>query len=83
MTGARTTIVDGNANDRILQVFAPATLTLSGMTLRNGDAVHGGGSTEKGGGAIANESVVFLSDVTLSGNNAEAGGALKNFALSG
>ncbi len=40
--GAATTIIDGQAADRIFTSFADATVAIRGVTLRNGKAVGGG-----------------------------------------
>ncbi|MBT8102465.1 MAG: right-handed parallel beta-helix repeat-containing protein, partial [Gammaproteobacteria bacterium] len=70
--GARTTIIDGNANYRIIDFPANVgTLTLSDLTLRNGNV------PTQAGGAIRNlDNPVFLTDVSLIGNTAEDGGAV-------
>ena len=72
--GARTTIINGNANDRIFDLISNlGDLTLSDMTLRNGNS---GGAD---GGAIKNvDNTLTLTDVTLSGNTAAGrkGGAI-------
>jgi hypothetical protein len=70
--GARTTIIDGNGNDRIFDLLANAAdLALSDITLRNGDPQGGDG------GAILNtDNTVTLTDVRLTGNTADKGGAI-------
>jgi uncharacterized repeat protein (TIGR01451 family) len=72
--GARTTIIDGNANDRIFHVPANVgSLTLSDMTLRNGNA-----DGNDGGAILNSDNTVTLTDVTLTGNSAagKKGGAI-------
>jgi hypothetical protein len=56
---------------RILEVSAPGSLSLSGVTVRNG-------STTALGGAILNAGLLQLANVVLSGNAAANGGALAN-----
>ncbi len=75
---AVTTIVDGGAIDRILDVPADAALEAVGLTLRNGRA-------SEGGGAVRNQGVLFLTRVAVSGNStvgADApGGGILSFGL--
>jgi LysM repeat protein len=66
--GAGTTVIDGNANDRVFQVLSGATLTLADLTITNG-RVSG-----LNGGGILNGAVLTLSGVALLGNTAAAGG---------
>ena len=73
--GARSTIIDGNGTDRIFDLKSSnGDLSLSGMTLRNGDAQN------NDGGAIQNtDNTITLTDVWLTGNTASPdakGGAI-------
>src|SRR5262249_31767086 len=70
--GAATTIVDGNQLDRVFHIAAGVSVTLSGLTVRNGNrATNGGG--------IENEGTLTLNDSTVSGNQADtAGGGIYN-----
>lgn len=71
-TGATTTIIDGNRNDRVLDVHAGARVVVSGVTITNGttpdgkdDPVAGGGDAEPGGGVRnAGDLWLVMSDVT-------------------
>ena len=42
--GAATTIIDGNANDRIFQLMAGVTAVISKVTIRNGNGGSDGGA---------------------------------------
>ena len=68
--GAGSTIIDGNAIDRVFHVLIGTTATLSDVTIRDGDA--GGGD----GGGIWNESNLTLNGVTMTSNAANNGGAI-------
>jgi CSLREA domain-containing protein len=70
-----TTIVDGNAADRVFDVFnSAARVTISGLTIRNGNP----GPTAYGGG-MYNSSTTTLSDVIVSGNTTGvSGGGIEN-----
>ena len=57
ITGAdpRTTIIDGNDLDRVFDIYAPATVQLSNITVRNGNLVPvGGGIYNRGDLTITN-----------------------------
>jgi hypothetical protein len=68
--GAASTIIDGNALDRVFD-FIAGTSELSGVTVRNGN-------TNSNGGGILNHSNLTLSDLTISGNTANHGGGIDN-----
>ncbi|MGH7893121.1 MAG: choice-of-anchor Q domain-containing protein [Candidatus Binatia bacterium] len=68
--GAATTIVDGNDTDRVFHVAAP--LTLSGVTIRNGNGVTYGGAIL----AFAAGEVLSLTDSQIAGSKAVHGGGL-------
>ncbi|MDH3553881.1 MAG: CSLREA domain-containing protein, partial [Gammaproteobacteria bacterium] len=68
--GAGSTIIDGNSIDRVFHVLVGTTVTISDVTIRDGDA----GGVD--GGGIWNESNVTLSNVTMSNNSARDGGAI-------
>jgi CSLREA domain-containing protein len=59
---AATTIVDGGAIDRVLDVPAGVSLTVRGTTLRNGRAAQGGG-------AVRSQGELVLTRVAVSGNS--------------
>jgi hypothetical protein len=67
--GAALTSLDAHGAGSVVSVEDGAALTLSGITLRGGDASRGGGLTCLG-------AVVTLNGVTISGNHAEDGGGL-------
>ena len=71
--GNATTIIDGNDIDRILHALSGATVTVSGVTLRNGDSgPNDGGAVANGGGNVT------LVGVVMTQNIAEDGGAIDN-----
>lgn len=74
--GAARTIIDGGQIDRVLAVYSPGSLEISGVTIRNGRA-RGGQSGPQGGG-IANEGTLTLIGVVVSGNAATFGGGIGN-----
>ncbi|MGB5353751.1 MAG: choice-of-anchor Q domain-containing protein, partial [Woeseia sp.] len=71
--GARTTIIDGGGIDRIFQTrTATVTFTINDVTLRNGDA-----QGSQGGAVYIQNGAGILNDVTLTGNTASDGGAIR------
>jgi CSLREA domain-containing protein len=70
--GREATIVDGLGADRVFHVVGSSALTLSNLTIRNGDA------TGSIGGAIfqVGPSPLMLSGVRLEDNHADTGGAV-------
>ncbi len=58
--GQATTIIDGNATDRVFDVRPSATVEISGMTVRNGNpgSGHGGGIANNGGPLTLKNSTV-------------------------
>jgi len=72
--GAATTIIDGNNTDRIFETIGAATLTISDVTLRNGNpgAAANGGAINTAGGSI-----LTLNNVTITANTSGLeGGAI-------
>jgi len=65
--GADQTILDGNGADRVLQVYWDRTVTVEGVTVRNG-------RTTEWGGGIYNVGTLSLTGSTVSGNTAERSG---------
>ncbi|WNM57809.1 DUF4347 domain-containing protein [Candidatus Nitrospira allomarina] len=66
--GATTTIIDGNANERVFETTGSSTTTMSGITIQNG--------RESGNGAgvyVNNSSILNLSDAILTNNNGTGG----------
>jgi uncharacterized repeat protein (TIGR01451 family)/CSLREA domain-containing protein len=68
--GQATTIVDGQAADRVFDINTGITVNMSGLTVRNGDI--GGGD----GGGIRNDGSLTLTNVTVSDNVATKGGGI-------
>ena len=71
--GAPTTIINGNAIDRVFHVFANTTTT--GVTVQGGNL---GTSTEGGGIYIDNAAVVNLTEVAIQNNTGKHGGGIYN-----
>jgi hypothetical protein len=69
--GASTTIVDGNAAGRVLAQNG-GTLTITGMTLRNGNGDTGG----DGGAVLANGNALTFNGSVVSGSTANDGGGM-------
>lgn len=71
--GADVTIVNGNQLDRVFEVFSPANPIISGITVRNGNAMDGGG--------IKNHGTTWISDTVIIDNRATAGGGVYNSGI--
>ncbi len=72
--GQATTIIDGNATDRVFDVRPSATVEISGVTVRNGNPVSG-----HGGGIANNGGPLTLKNSTVTDNRtAGAGGGFYN-----
>ncbi len=69
--GARLTIVDGGAIDRVFDVIG-GTAAISSLTIANGD---GGGNA---GGGVRNSATVTLTDVAVTGCRGKDGGGVFN-----
>jgi CSLREA domain-containing protein len=69
--GAATTIIDGGAIDRVFDLVSPANITISGVTIRNGNpgAAAGGGAFNTGGGTT-----LTLNHAIIANNTAPAEG---------
>jgi hypothetical protein len=63
--GASVITVSGNHARQVFNTPAPFTVTISGLTIANGNAVNGGG--------IANGGALTITSCTLSGNSANGG----------
>lgn len=71
--GASSTIIDGNAIDRVVEIRPGATVDIAGVTIQNGDANgHGGGSI------LVFGSMLTLVDSTITGSTASSGGGVYN-----
>jgi hypothetical protein len=68
--GADLLAVDGNAISRAFQIDSGATVTISGLTIRNAQAGLGGG--------VLNDGTLTIANTTLSGNTAGFGGGTFN-----
>src|SRR5439155_10038552 len=77
--GSGSTIIDGGGIDRVLDVkFSTNLVTISGITIRNGNAVAAAGSSG-GGLTTGNSSNTTIIDVVVSGNTAATtGGGINN-----
>jgi hypothetical protein len=66
--GAATTLIDGNANERVFETRGSSITTMSGVTIQNG--------RQNGNGAgvfVDNSSILNLSDAILTNNNGTGG----------
>lgn len=75
-------ILDGNGLDRLFDIYSPATVTISEVTIQHGDAGAGMGPAYSGGGiALSSGSSLTLDGVILRNNTAgDSGGGLYNNA---
>jgi hypothetical protein len=77
--GPAATVIDGNAKDRVFDIQQPEgvaiTVTISGLTIRNGVADEGGGVFVFGAEEGATPVVTLANDV-VSGNTAAFGGGI-------
>jgi len=73
--GADVLAVDGNAASVVFQVNSAKTVTISRLTIRNGQSNFGGGIANNSGGALT------IGNSTLSGNNGAFGGAVFNTGI--
>jgi hypothetical protein len=75
--GANLLAISGNASSRVFRVNAGVNFFLAGLTVTNGRAIVG----NFGGGGILNEyGILTVSNCTISGNVAFAGGGIYNYA---
>jgi predicted outer membrane repeat protein len=73
--GANNLAIDGNAKSRVFYIGSGKTVTISGLTIMNGNATSGA----NGGGVLNDHASVMLNRCTLSGNSAgNVGGAISN-----
>ena len=68
------TIIDGNAADRVFDILSGTTVTISDLTIQNGDA----GSANGGGVQNALGGTLTLNNSTVAGNAALRGGGVVN-----
>ncbi|MEA2443545.1 MAG: hypothetical protein QOJ12_837 [Thermoleophilales bacterium] len=77
--GARSTVIDGNATDRVFQMRTSAAfITISGLTITNGR--HLSGDSQNGAGVLNQAVETNLADVAIVGNvNPDGpGGGIQN-----
>lgn len=67
-------ILDGNATDRVLEILPGAQVTVTGVTIRNGNP----GSGQDGGGVLVDlTGTLALTDTVVTHNTALRGGGIK------
>src|SRR5206468_50828 len=76
--GAANLAVNGNAASRVFLLLSGQTVTISGLTITNGQA-----SPSSGGGIYNDHSTLTVSSCTISGNSAFDGGGIYNNGYSG
>jgi PhoPQ-activated pathogenicity-related protein len=69
--GEDVTVIDAATLDRVLEVFPGVKLSLVGVTITGGVATDEGGSLPAGGGVLATDANLILTDSTVAGNTAE------------
>jgi hypothetical protein len=77
--GAGNLAVDGNANCRVFHIGSGTTITISGLTIRNG-MVTGNFPGGSGGGIYSFQATLTLNDCAITGNSAPYGGGITNDA---
>jgi hypothetical protein len=76
-TGVASTIINGNQIDRVFDVMAGASLTLSGVTVTGGSSINN--VFECGGGGVQNAGTLTINDSAISGNKTlRLGGGIAN-----
>src|SRR5262249_38759104 len=83
--GPKNLAVDGNAASRVFHIAPSNTVSLAGLTIRNGFASECCVTPANAGGGILNEyATVTVSNATLSANSSAGyGGGIDNYALGG
>jgi hypothetical protein len=71
--GAGVLAIDGNTTSRVFQTVTGETVSISGLTIRNGQGGEGGGILN------ADTATLTIINSTLSGNTAGFGGGIFNF----
>jgi hypothetical protein len=78
--GANVLTVSANRFSRVLHITAGRTVTLSGLTVADGNA-HGSGVLNDGGGGILNDrGALTINDSAVTGNTAASGGGIFNLS---
>lgn len=85
--GANLLAIDGDASHSVFVVdfesVAPGTVTLGGMTIRNGRSTYGGGINASGGEGSATGEILILDNLIVENNVAgEDGGGLRARGIS-
>ena len=76
--GQITTIIDGNATDRVFHVLSSGTVEINGVIIQNGN-VSGGFPVGLGGGIFNDGGTLTLTDSTISDNTATNAGGIFNY----
>ena len=81
--GLHQTVIDGGSLDRVFDIFAPATVTLSDLLIRNGRVIERGGGIRNGGTLTLNRVIVRANVATRDALNEhpEGGGIANDGAL--
>jgi len=66
--GAAVTTINGNNLDRVLDIYGAGPVSISGLTIRGGNAGQGAG--------ISTESLLSLTDVVVTANQGSSGGGI-------
>ncbi len=69
--GAARTLLDGGGTNRVVVINNSASITLAGVTIKNGQV-----GTEEGGGIHVQAGTLTLKSSTVSGNRAHSGGGI-------
>jgi hypothetical protein len=78
--GASNLAISGNHSSRIFDIGAGAIVTISGVTIENGNGNQSTTLSDTVGGGIRNTGTLTLTDCIISGNSAtESGGGVYNF----
>jgi hypothetical protein len=78
--GPELTAIDGGGVDRVFQILTGVTVTISGLTVRNGSVDPASPVEPSGGGLLNRGALTNLVDVVVEGNFAGGGGGIANFA---
>lgn len=76
--GANTLTVNGNASSRVFHIATSKTVTISGLTITNGNPT-GNFPDDSGGGIYNDAATLTVNNCTVSGNSATWGGGIYNF----
>jgi CSLREA domain-containing protein len=79
--GGNSVVISGNNQSRVFNIARSQTVSITGLTISNGNATNSGSNTN--GGAIFNSGALTLINSTLNSNSAELGGGIYNNGVSG